>query len=256
MDQTSIINRQTKINIETNNLIDTEEKTESVIQSMSHKNTNITNVNTENEQAFENNLQDNFVVSQKNIDHLTAQLKELETQITKEQDTLKNTETFKNMITGATRLWRDNGKRLVKNENTLTTIRCNELLSNTKEAIQRSLSQLSVTNSDNTQFVNAQSVLVEGYNIQTGVKVALDKISIAEKPASIQNINDLCGNLLCHSLPGNSTYFKNVIKAIKNFQKLPAGAKTREATDALHAALNTYITIRSKSGKKPTLNRL
>ncbi len=244
MDQTTIINRQTEVNIATNNLIDTEEKTQSVIQSMSHKNTNITNVNTENEQAFENNLQDNSVISQEDIDHLTAKLKELETQITKEHDTLKNSETFKNMITGANRLWRDNGKRLVKNENTLTTIRCNELLSNTKEAIKRSLSQLSVTNSDNKQFVNAQRVLLEGYNIQPGVKVALDKITIAE------NINELCGNLLCHSLPGNSTYFKNVIKAIKNFQKLPAGAKTTEAIDALYAALNTYITIRSKSGKK------
>ncbi len=250
MDQTTIINRQTEVNIATNNLIDTEEKTQSVIQSMSHKNANENTVHTGNEQTFENNLQDNFVVSQKDIDHLTAQLKELETQITKEHDTLKNSETFKNMITGATRLWRDNGKRLVKNENTLTTIRCNELLSNTKEAIQRSLSQLSVKNSTSDQFVDAQRVLLEGYNIQPGIKVALDKITIAE------NINELCGNLLCHSLPGNSTYFKNVIKAIKNFQKLPAGAKTTEAIDTLYAALNTYITIRSKSGKKPALNRL
>lgn len=207
------------------------------------------------ERPFEEILKGN-VILQRDIESLTAELKELEAQINAEHYTLTSSNTYKQMIVRATRIRKDNGEALIKDGSTMATIRCHELLSNTQDAIKRSLTQLSEGQIDESKWKTAQRLLLEGEQIQTDVKTELDRLtnienkSSEEKTAGSQSVNDLCTQLLSHSSLGNSSYFKRVIKAIKAFQKLPAEEKTAEATDTLYNALDTYIESRSKGGKK------
>lgn len=204
---------------------------------------------------FDEILKSNFILQQ-DIDTVTEELKELEAKISAEYDTLTASSTYKEMAKRANRIRKLNSDAIVKDGATMATIRCHELLSNTKSAIKSYLTQLSQGQFNKRQWKDAQRLLKEGSKVETDVKSELARLtfmenkSAEEKASGNQNINDLCAQLLRHSSIGNSSYFKRIIKAIKKFQELPAGEKTAEATDALYDALNTYIDIRSEGGTK------
>ncbi len=263
MDESSIINvtEQKKSNPVERNRINTIDNTHIQINNLNPSQNNLDNNIYENKKkSFNVKSEDEIVVQDSNIVHLTARLNELEAQITKEQNKLINTNTFKNMEKRANRMLSEGkekkNKAIIKDSSTMTTIRCQELLNNTKNAIKLSLSQLSAGQLNDIQKKEIDRLLEKGslINSYVGYKVAMINTYESHSEDEIKNrnieINNLCTQLLSYSSWGNSTYFKNVVKAIKDFQKLPVEEKTAAATDALYAALNTYIQIRSKGKTK------
>ncbi len=228
-----------------------------------------------NEQSFAAKL-NTIGISEGELNNLTNKLIALELQIDQEHKALINSSTYQNMVAKTSKFLQDDNNNdnneenknleeknkkkkdnsLIKDGSTITTIRCHELLNNTKDAIKLCLSQISPEQINEKNWKEAISLSTNGSIIQLDMADRLNKITTLENRSEDEinnaegSINDLCSQLLSYSSWGNSTYFKNVIKAIKNFQKLPAKAKTADATDTLYAALNTYIQIRSKSGKK------
>ncbi len=233
------------------------------------------NILVNNEQSFAAKL-NTIGISEGELNNLTNKLIALELQIDQEHKALINSSTYQNMVAKTSKFLQDDNNNdnneenknledknkkkkdnsLIKDGSTITTIRCHELLNNTKDAIKLCLSQISPEQINEKNWKEAISLSTNGSIIQLDMADRLNKITTLENRSEDEinnaegSINDLCSQLLSYSSWGNSTYFKNVIKAIKNFQKLPAKAKTADATDTLYAALNTYIQIRSKSGKK------
>ncbi len=259
------------------NQINTSEKTEIQIneQNQSLNNFDNSNILEIKQQSFEEKS-NTLGITERDLDALKNKLIALEIQIDQEHNTLIHSSTYKNMVAKTSKFLQDDNNNdnneenknleeqnkkkkdnsLIKDGSTITTIRCHELLNNTKNAIKLCLSQISPEQINEKNWKEAISLSTNGSIIQLDMTDRLKKITTLENRSEdeINNaegtINNLCSQLLSYSSWGNSTYFKNVIKAIKNFQKLPAKAKTADATDTLYAALNTYIQIRSKSGKK------
>ncbi len=271
------INEHKNEKLEEVNQINTSEKTEIQIDDLNQSLNNLddSNILVNNEQSFAAKL-NTIGISEGELNNLTNKLIALELQIEQEHKALINSSTYKNMVAKTSKFLQDDNNNdnneenknledknkkkkdnsLIKDGSTITTIRCHELLNNTKDAIKLSLLQISPEQINKKNWDDAFSLYTNISVTEQDMKDRLNKITTLENRSENEinnaegNINNLCSQLLSYSSWGNSTYFKNVIKAIKNFQKLPAKAKTADATDTLYAALNTYIQIRSKSRTK------
>ncbi len=276
MDLTTIDKLENKKSEEVNQ-INISEKTEIQINKPNQSLNNLDNSNNLaiNKQSFDEKL-NTIGISEGELNALTNKLIALELQIDQEHKALINSSTYKNMVAKTSKFLKDDNNNdnneenknledknkkkkdnsLIKDGSTITTIRCHELLNNTKDAIKLSLLQISPEQINKKNWDDAFSLYTNISVTEQDMKDRLNKITTLENRSENEinnaegNINNLCSQLLSYSSWGNSTYFKNVIKAIKNFQKLPAKAKTADATDTLYAALNTYIQIRSKRGRK------